>query len=174
MNPRIFVFSLAALTVSSIAFAQFPSPFSQTAAEAYVSATGNEMILELDVAGQGMPSGISISQRYLINQSAQFCRKYTVLSPNAQATYACFSQNMDEGTAAEFYSRIETPETNVLFRDPNSGFAFLGVSWAEKSQRNDLCVATSPIAPDAPVTYNCYFRTNEIHGPIGGGVTVGN
>lgn len=174
MKPLILTLQFAALTVSSAAFAQLPLPFSQTAAQAYVSAPGTELRLELEVAGQGMVSGVSISQKYLTHRSAQFCRKVEVLAPDAQPTYACFSQSMDENTAAAVYARMQALETTVLFRDADSGSPLLGVSWIEKSQGDELCVATSPIVPHAPVSYNCFLRTNEVHGPMGGGVTVGN
>jgi len=174
MSSRTLSLQLAALLVSTIAFAQGSASFSQTAEQAYLSAPGNELRVELNIEGQGPLLGVSINQKYLTGQSAQFCRKYTVVASSAQPTYSCFSQSMDEGTAAEVFSQLQVPEASVLFRDANTGSPLLGGSWTEKRQDPGLCVATSPITPEAETTYNCYLRTNEVHGPFGGGVTVGN
>jgi len=89
----------------------------------------------------------------------------------AISTYTCFSKFSNSDQAEELFTSSTAEKESVA--SYHNGNLLLGIHHEEKvlQQGGIICTATSPVAPQAIVTYSCY---GVEHPPVGGGVSVGN
>ncbi len=104
-------------------------------------------------------------------ENGRICRKFEALIPNPTPSYTCYGQTSVGAAAKQEYQAMAAFEWHVTVTNLQ-GDPLEGVGRREKESSTALCIASFPIVPNAPVTYECYGPLDYV--PPGGGITGSN
>ena len=136
----------------------------------YNAINGPELYVERTHNGDSV-LGVGVYQK---ENAQNFCRKTTVVYPNATPDYTCYTIAVTGEEARQTYEAGAGPEFDVTFFIGN--FPRVGQGWTEKQAKDLsigddlLCVRTHPVIPNATSTYRCYTTETS----VGGAISVGN
>jgi hypothetical protein len=85
------------------------------------------------------------------------CRRSAPVVFEPVFTYICYiERSLTSNRAMALYSRLDAPELQVQYVDPETGAPLVGVTILERQQGGLLCQRVAAVVPEPVPTYRCY------------------